>query len=66
MKGHSTKACWAKKKSTQNLCSFCSKSSIVQLVKLTWVLIRYPCLLCNQTDHKSMDYPRRSKVQAIL
>jgi hypothetical protein len=66
MKGHSTKAYWAKKISIENLCSFGSKSSIVQQIKPTHVLIRYPCLICHQTDHKSMDYPRGCKVQAIL
>jgi hypothetical protein len=41
-------------------------AGIVALVKPSWVLIKYPCLFCNEMDHKCVDCLRRFEVQEIF
>lgn len=51
-------------KKTPNL--FFITKVITQLIKLVWVLIKYPCLFYGQMDHKYVDCPNRFEVQIIL
>jgi hypothetical protein len=60
MKGYNKKACWGKK--LPNFLIILVIRIIIQLVKFARVTLRYPFILCNKIDHKSMDVLRKYEV----
>jgi hypothetical protein len=52
------KSYWTEKKMPKTFAIVIAKM-VVQPMKTSRILIKYPCLLCNQMDHISIDYPTK-------